>query len=596
MDDFEDYYAVLGTHRGATAKDIKKAYFDKCFILHPDRLQGAPESAKKLAEQELVTVNKAYEILSNTGKRQAYDIEWVSHKDKPRPVVEPSKIQFKNLRPGEKKAASFVVRNNGGPYNNISIPNPDSWVRLTEWRSISNTDELPLQVGIEVEAPYKGKLFNETINVKLDNEEFHLPVIMHIRNEILSPFSKLFKKKVKVKSKTENRIGNLSNWVKLSLLIFSLSVTGFGISLYIGNFIPLWLMIGFSVIYSIEKWLRYFTGRYKNIGKLYRFILNLSILSLLGLLIWSGIKLFSHQFIHSPLVGSLIFLAEFIFFIWMWRVVAKNSWRWPSMKLTVFSIIVLFLVLAFAGVQPMSGYKDNLLNKLSSSTNSPDTTVNKPIATLQTTSSLTPIVSAPPVIAAPIDDKIDPRTGEYKNYYLGLPGLAGNGCYDDTGFFIVLINNKDATNPTYNQLVSFLRQDKTDELPYNYKLPALGMYYGTAESHVDLKNIQEIIDGKAQPKPPNICEEFAERLHNDAEMAGIRCGFVNVDLSGYSDPYRYGIPSNTGHSLNAFQTTDRGLIYVDDTNSPGPERNVSIVNVQVGKSYIPNLLFDTSGW
>lgn len=386
MDDFEDYYAILGTHRGATAKDIKKAYFDKCFILHPDRLQGAPESAKKLAEQELVRVNKVYEILGNTGKRQAYDIEWVAHKDKPRPVVEPSKIHFKNMKPGEKKTASFTVRNDGGPYNNISIPNPDTWVRLTKWHSVSNTDELPLQVNIEVEAPLKGKIFNESINVKLDDEEFHLPIMMQIRNEILHPFGRLFKKKNKVKSKTEKRIGNLSNWIKLLLLIFALTIIGLGISLFLGNFIPLWLMLGFSVIYSIEKWLRYFTGKYKSLGKLYRFILNLSILSLLGLLIWSGMKLFSHQFIHNSLVGSLVFLAEFVFFIWIWRVVAKNGWRWPSMKLTIFSLIVLFLVLAFAGVRPMSVYKDNILHRMRSSSGTPASTSVASIPFLLTTS------------------------------------------------------------------------------------------------------------------------------------------------------------------------------------------------------------------
>jgi uncharacterized protein YkwD len=92
-------------------------------------------------------------------------------------------------------------------------------------------------------------------------------------------------------------------------------------------------------------------------------LLNLSILSLLGLIIWTGIKLFSQQFVQSPLVGSLIFLAEFCIFIWMWRVVAKNSWRWPSMKLTVFSLICLFVIFAFAGVNPFSDYKTSLITR-----------------------------------------------------------------------------------------------------------------------------------------------------------------------------------------------------------------------------------------
>jgi hypothetical protein len=145
-------------------------------------------------------------------------------------------------------------------------------------------------------------------------------------------------------------------------------------------------------------------------------------------------------------------------------------------------------------------------------------------------------------------------------------------------------------------LVSFLQKDITDEFPYKYTNPTLGFYYGTAESHVDLTRIKNIIDGTVQPDAPDICADFAERLHNDAELAGIRCAYVSIDLSGYPDPYHYGISSNTGHALDAFQTVDRGLVYVDDTNSPGPTRNVTTVNVVVGQAYIPILLFNDAGW
>jgi len=138
---------------------------------------------------------------------------------------------------------------------------------------------------------------------------------------------------------------------------------GLGISVLVGFYLPLWLLFGFSLFFSIEKWLYYPTRKYKYLGKLYRLILNLSILSLLGFLVWSGIKLFSSQFTQSALIGSLLFVAELIFFIWMWRVVARNSWRWPSMKLTIISLIALAIIFAFAGVQPIASYKDNLVNK-----------------------------------------------------------------------------------------------------------------------------------------------------------------------------------------------------------------------------------------
>ena len=156
----------------------------------------------------------------------------------------------------------------------------------------------------------------------------------------------------------------ISNWVLSLLFIFAVSVIGLGISLYIGSFVPFWLMFGFSLIFSIEKWFHYFIRKYKSIGKLYRLILNCSTLSLLGLIIWWGIKLFSKQLTQSPLIGSLILLVEFILFVWIWRVVAKNSWRWPSMKLTVFSLICIFIIFAFAGVQPMTSYKDATIGKI----------------------------------------------------------------------------------------------------------------------------------------------------------------------------------------------------------------------------------------
>lgn len=582
MDDFNDYYEILGISRDATDKDIKKAYIDKCFILHPDRLQGAPESAKKRAEQELVIVNKAYEVLKDTSKRHAYDKEWVVHENKPNPVVEPLKIEFKNVRPGEIRSASFVIRNTGGPYSNISIPNPETWVRLTKWQSLSTTDELPLQVSVEVEGASTGNKFNETIKIKLDNEEAQLPVMMRIRKESRNPLGRIFKEKkgdAKNKRKKESNY-KIPNWLTALLFIFSFSLVGVGISYLLGNLIPLVLMLGFSLIFSIQKWFYYYTRKHKSIGKSYRLFLNLSILSVLGLTIWSGIELFSQQFLYNPLIGSLIFLIEIVFFIWLWRIVAKNSWRWPSMKLTVFSLICLFIIFAFAGVQPMSSYKDKLFSGLSDTFNNVDShIVDIPDDIPPTISLDSPNIDDPqsgdinPVIpstesklssanATPKyvqDDEIDYNTGEYKNYYLGLVRdssgivIGGNGCYDNDGNFIVLINSKNAKNPTYSELLDFLRSDKTEEFIYQLILPVGSFYYGSAKSNVNLDRIQNIIDNKTQPDSPKVCADFAERLHNNAEKAGIRCGYV----------------LGTIHSFNVFETTDKGLVYIDDTGTSG---------------------------
>jgi molecular chaperone DnaJ len=63
-----DYYQVLGVNRDASEEDIKKAYRKLAMKHHPDRNQG-----DKGAEEKFKEAKEAYEILSDTRKRGAYD-------------------------------------------------------------------------------------------------------------------------------------------------------------------------------------------------------------------------------------------------------------------------------------------------------------------------------------------------------------------------------------------------------------------------------------------------------------------------------------------------------------------------------------------
>ncbi len=63
-----DYYEVLGIAKGADEKEIKRAYKRLAMKYHPDRTKGDKESEEKFKE-----VNEAYEVLSDSTKRQAYD-------------------------------------------------------------------------------------------------------------------------------------------------------------------------------------------------------------------------------------------------------------------------------------------------------------------------------------------------------------------------------------------------------------------------------------------------------------------------------------------------------------------------------------------
>ncbi|MBP6268324.1 MAG: molecular chaperone DnaJ [Rhizobacter sp.] len=65
-----DYYETLGVAKNASEEDIKKAYRKLAMKHHPDRNQG--DDAKR-AEEKFKEAKEAYEMLSDTQKRAAYD-------------------------------------------------------------------------------------------------------------------------------------------------------------------------------------------------------------------------------------------------------------------------------------------------------------------------------------------------------------------------------------------------------------------------------------------------------------------------------------------------------------------------------------------
>lgn len=76
----KDYYAILETHLNATQEEIKRAWREQLQVWHPDRFTSNPTLQKK-ATEKTKSINEAYEVLSDTGKRQAYDSERQSSKD-----------------------------------------------------------------------------------------------------------------------------------------------------------------------------------------------------------------------------------------------------------------------------------------------------------------------------------------------------------------------------------------------------------------------------------------------------------------------------------------------------------------------------------
>lgn len=129
-------------------------------------------------------------------------------------------------------------------------------------------------------------------------------------------------------------------------------------------------------------------------------------------------------------------------------------------------------------------------------------------------------------------------TGWSEGYIIHDGGIEVGG----DGEPIELINNPDAANPTYDELVAFIMWDTTDTNSPIEKGP--GAY---------------------------VCADFAEDVHNNAEAAGIRAAWVGVDFEG--EEYA------AGHALNAFETADGGLVYIDCTEVD------CIAYVEEGKEY-----------
>ena len=115
------------------------------------------------------------------------------------------------------------------------------------------------------------------------------------------------------------------------------------------------------------------------------------------------------------------------------------------------------------------------------------------------------------------------------------------------GKAIILTNNSTAADPTFNELIAFILEDATDRKEYIASGP--GAY---------------------------VCADFAEQVHNNAEAAGIRAAWVSLTFEG----------TKQGHALNAFETSDKGLVYIDCTNSGGSSGGGNATRSRDAMAYI----------
>ncbi len=94
-----NHYHILGIDREASAEEIKKAYRKLSMKFHPDKNEG-----DQYFEEWTKKVNAAYEILSNTEKKSAYDFALGQVMEKketakpPAPTDNPEMALLKEIR------------------------------------------------------------------------------------------------------------------------------------------------------------------------------------------------------------------------------------------------------------------------------------------------------------------------------------------------------------------------------------------------------------------------------------------------------------------------------------------------------------------
>jgi curved DNA-binding protein CbpA len=69
------YYDVLGVGFDADLEEVRRAYYRKARLLHPDRYAGSSFAEQRRAEGEMKAVNEAWTTLRNSEARRRYDLE-----------------------------------------------------------------------------------------------------------------------------------------------------------------------------------------------------------------------------------------------------------------------------------------------------------------------------------------------------------------------------------------------------------------------------------------------------------------------------------------------------------------------------------------
>ncbi len=358
---WEEACQILGIPITATQKEIHAQYIYKAQLLHPDKTTGLPESVRQKAEEELKRINAAYNVLKNIEGNPA-DIA-------PKLEISPARICFKDIAPGEKKTATLSINNAGGSYTRFWIDDaPSTWLKVIEAKS---TSEQPLPLEITLEATGispSGSQDTCNLQIKLENEktgrvdesvvEVELKSASGERHFLSNVFGPVLKNPFKRTTEAPERTPQWTVWLKSAIVISAGAIAGLIFNNVTGTFIPLPLLLGAAVFFAVEKWHRGLTSKFKIIGTVYRIILNLSILALVGLIVWTGLKISSGELHTSNTINGFLLVLQLIVLGFVGKVASNNSWRRPKFVPTLFLVVAILVFLAIVDTGPLAPYKE----------------------------------------------------------------------------------------------------------------------------------------------------------------------------------------------------------------------------------------------
>lgn len=189
---------------------IEAAYKKLALKYHPDK------NPSPAAQEKMKKINVAYGILYDPEQGKRYDAEWFQKKAstassvkdhilvKPKPIFEPTRIEFKNVKAGKIRKASFLIFNAGGPYSRVCIDSSESWLIISDYNSLTPSDELPLKVNIQALAKDWNKSYSGSIRVELDEVKAILPVELQPKRKLM----------LKDRRRHDIEYDNLKDWVK----------------------------------------------------------------------------------------------------------------------------------------------------------------------------------------------------------------------------------------------------------------------------------------------------------------------------------------------------------------------------------------------